>query len=392
MLDRRGRSAYSFRPMFDSLSISKLRRATQKKLIPWFHGNMRELPWRAEPRQAYPVWISEIMLQQTQVNTVVPYFHRFLKRFPTPAALAKAPLQDVLKVWEGLGYYTRARQLHAAAKKIMTDFGGVFPDNPADIRTLPGMGPYTTAAISSFAFGRPMAVLDGNVIRIFSRWLALPDDTTAPATRKALQQLADRLLLQGQPAACNEAWMELGALVCTPRSPQCPVCPMKTVCAGYKTGHPEMFPVKKAKMKVPHKVVGAAVIMNRQNHILIAQRRTDAMLGGLWEFPGGKIDDGETMPECIQRELKEEMGLNIDVGPCLTVVHHAYSHFTIELHAHFACIRSGRPRHLDCAGHAWVKDMQFDAFPFSKADLEIIRALRTQADPMTFRRLQKVPG
>ena len=357
--------------------IQSLRPAVRRRLLPWFAQNARDLPWRAEPRPPYAVWISEIMLQQTRVDTVIPYFRRFLARFPDPAALAAAPLQDVLKLWENLGYYSRARQIHKTAKILVRDHGGKLPSDPGALAALPGLGPYTVAAIASFAFGHPLAVLDGNVIRVFSRLLALRDDVGLPATKKKLQRFADGLLLRDRPAATNEAWMELGALVCTPRNPRCPECPMRGVCRAAKSKTPESFPNKKKKMKVPHKVVGAAVILNAKNQILIAQRNPEkGMLAGLWEFPGGKIAEGETMPQCIARELKEEMGIEIEVGAHLVTVHHAYSHFTIELHAHFARIKSGRPRHIECAGHAWTTRDHFGDFPFSKADHEIIRALR----------------
>jgi len=317
------------------------------------------------------------MLQQTRVDTVIPYYLRFLKRFPSPASLAKAPLQDILKLWEGLGYYTRARQIQKAAKVMVRDHKGRLPSDPVELAALPGFGPYTTAAVASFAFGHPLAVLDGNVMRVFARLLALRDDISLPATKKKLQAVADALLLQDKPGEINEAWMELGALLCTPRSPQCPTCPLRTVCQANKQKTPEAYPKKKKKMKVPHKVVGAAIILNRKDQILIAQRNPEGgMLAGLWEFPGGKIAKGETMPECIARELTEEMGLSLEVGPHLVTVPHAYSHFTIALHAHFARIRSGRPRHIECADHAWVSLEQFDDYPFSKADLDIIRALR----------------
>ena len=327
------------------------------------------------------------MLQQTRVDTVIPYYQRFLTRFPDPAALAAAPLRDVLKLWEGLGYYSRARQLQKAAQILMRDHGGRLPADAAQLAALPGLGPYTTAAIASFAFGIPLAVLDGNVIRVFSRLMALPDDVSRPATKKKLQRLADALLLPDRPATVNEAWMELGALVCTPRAPRCPICPLRGVCRAAQRKNPEAYPRKKKKMPVPHKIVGAAVILNAKNQILIAQRNPEGgLLAGLWEFPGGKVAEGESLPECIVRELLEEMGIHIEVGPHLVTVHHAYSHFTIELHAYFARIRSGRPRHLDCADHAWVSCEKFEDYPFSKADLEIIRALRAQPHPPRYRK------
>ncbi|HPC19453.1 MAG: A/G-specific adenine glycosylase [Kiritimatiellae bacterium] len=363
-------------------TLRTLRLAVRRRLLPWFAKNARELPWRMEPRNPYEVWISEIMLQQTRVETVIPYFRRFLARFPNAAALAAASPQDVLKLWEGLGYYSRARQIHKAAQILVRDHAGKLPNAPAQLAVLPGLGPYTTAAIASLAFGHPLAVLDGNVIRVLARLLALRDDAGRPATRRKLQRLADILLYQERAAATNEAWMELGALVCTPRNPRCTECPLHNICRAAKLKNPEAFPRKKKKMKVPHKVVGAAVILNARNRILIAQRNPEGgMLAGLWEFPGGKQAPGETMKACIARELKEEMGIEIEVGPHLVTVHHAYTHFTIELHAHFARIQSGRPRHLDCAGHAWVTADEFDHYPFSKADHGIIHALRALPKP-----------
>ena len=375
----------------DTAHAEAVRRAVGRRLLPWFEAKRRDLPWRKEPREAYAVWVSEIMLQQTRVDTVVPYFARFMERFPSPTALAAAPLQDVLKVWEGLGYYARARQMKAAAERIVAEHGGRIPASAEALAALPGFGAYTVAAVGSFAFGLPLAVLDGNVIRVLSRIFACPDDVSAPAVRERFRERAGELLLRGRPAACNEAWMELGALVCLPRGPRCGECPMQDVCRARREGRAEAYPVKRRKMNIPHKVVGAAVILNRRNQIMIAQRRPEGgMLAGLWEFPGGKIQEGETMPQCIARELKEEMGLELEVGRELTVVHHAYSHFTIALHAHFARIVAGRPRHLECAGHAWVKLEEMEGYPFSKADLMIIEALRTVKGGVKFK--EEFPG
>ena len=362
--------------MLSKEEAKKLRTAIRRRLAPWFEKNARDLPWR-RTKDPYAIWISEIMLQQTRVDTVIPYFQRFLARFPDVATLAAAPLQDVLKLWEGLGYYSRARHIHAASQILVRDFNGQLPENPEKLAQLPGLGPYTVAAIASFAFGQPLAVLDGNIMRIFTRWLASNEDIGQQATKKKLQKVADTLLLRDKAALVNEAWMELGALICTPRQPQCAICPMRGVCRAFSLKKMEAFPKKRKKMSVPHKVVGASVIVNRKNQFLIAQRHPEGgLLAGLWEFPGGKQAPGETMPECIRRELREEMGVNLDIGPHLVTVHHAYSHFTIELHAYFAKIRSGRPHHLDCADHAWVTCEEFDSYPFSKADLEIIRAIR----------------
>ena len=362
--------------------VPAVRRAIVRGLLPWFAANRRDLPWRTAPRDPYAVWVSEIMLQQTRVDTVGPYVLRFMARFPTPTALAAAPLQDVLKLWEGLGYYARARQLHKAAARIVALHGGALPADPDALAALPGFGPYTVAAVASFAFGLPLAVLDGNVVRVLSRIFADPSDTAVPSVRTRFQALARDLLPAHRAAETNEAWMELGALVCLPRAPRCGDCPMHAVCLALRGNRPEAYPVKRRKMQIPHKIVGAAVILNARNQIMIAQRRPEGgMLAGLWEFPGGKLQEGETMPECIARELKEEMGLTLEVGPELTVVHHAYTHFTIALHAHFARILSGRPRHIECADHAWTTLSAIDRYPFSKADLKIIEALRALPSP-----------
>ncbi len=365
-----------------AIRLAPIRQAVRRRLLPWFARHQRDLPWRREPRQPYAVWVSEIMLQQTRVDTVIPYYQRFLERFPDVATLAAAPLQAVLKAWENLGYYSRARNLHRAARLLMRERNGQLPATPAELAALPGLGPYTAAAIASLAFAQPCAALDGNIIRVLARLLALPNEVSRPATRRKLQQVADLLLAPDQPGRTNEAWMELGALICTPRAPRCGECPMHAVCRAAQQPNPAAYPHRKKKMKIPHKVVGAAIILNRRNQILIAQRSPEkGMLAGLWEFPGGKQNPGESMPACIARELREEMGLRLAVGPRLLVVHHAYSHFTIALHAHFARIVSGRPRHLECANHAWTSRDGFDDFPFSKADLEIIRALRALPQP-----------
>ena len=362
----------------DGPALKKVREVVRSCLVPWFRANGRVLPWREEPRDSYHVWVSEIMLQQTRVETVVGYFERFMRKFPTVAALASASLQEVLKAWEGLGYYSRARNLHAAAKVVMERHGGRLPADAAALGALPGLGAYTTAAVASFGFGLPLAVLDGNVMRVLARICAYGEDIADAKARRPLQALADALLLHDEPGPVNEAWMELGALVCTPRSPRCEDCPMRPVCRAAQLECPEKYPVRSRKMNIPHKVVGAAVIVNRRNQILIAQRRPEkGMLAGLWEFPGGKIIPPETMEQCIARELYEEMRLRLEVGKRLCIVEHAYTHFTISLHAHFARILSGRPLHLECADHAWVNIEDMKRYPFSKADLMIIDALKS---------------
>lgn len=351
-----------------------LRKAVREDLTRWFAANRRALPWRRS-RTPYRVFISELMLQQTRAEQAAPYFLRFMRRFPTVRALAGASRGEVLKLWEGLGYYARARNAQDAARHIVARLGGRFPRTMEGLLALPGVGRYTAAAVGSIAFGLDAAVLDGNVIRVLSRALAFGGDVSGGAAKKALQACADALLPKGRAGVFNEAMMELGAVCCTPRKPRCPVCPLRRACRALVERKPEAYPVKRRRGPVPHKVVGAGVIVDRRGRILIAQRRESSMLGGLWEFPGGTLEPGETMRACIARELMEEMGIATQVGAELTVVHHAYSHFTIDLHAHWARILKGRPRTLHCADFAWVAPRGLRRYAFSTADLQILAAV-----------------
>lgn len=351
-----------------------VKQAIEATLLPWFTANKRNLPWRTD-RTPYRVWVSELMLQQTRVDQAIPYFHRFMKRFPSIKSLAEASQEEVLKAWEGLGYYSRARNLHKAAQIIVNDFECRFPHSAEEIRKLPGIGTYTAAAIGSLAFNLDLAVLDGNVIRVLSRLFAFTKNTRMAVSRKELQQLATGLLVNGEAGKYNEAMMELGAMVCLPKQPQCGICPISAVCHGHQSGRPTDYPVTAPRKKVPHIVVGAAVVTNRKGEVLIAQRRDKDMLGGLWEFPGGKQEAGETIQQCIVRELKEELGINIEVGDYLTMVKHAYSHFTMDMHTYEARIKSGRPRPLHCQDYRWVEIGNLRKFPYSKADLHIIDEL-----------------
>ncbi len=350
---------------------SQVRPAVARSLLPWFDRNQRDLPWRRR-RTPYRVWVAELMLHQTRVDQVEPYYRRFIRRFPSLKSLAEAPLQTVLKHWEGLGYYARARNAHRTARHLVAQQHGRFPRTYEGLLALPGVGPYTAAAVASLAYNLDYAVLDGNVIRVLSRLTAFPADVRQPANRTILQQRANALLVPGHAARCNEAMMELGALICTPRNPRCDRCPLRKVCAARQAGTPTAYPRKTPRRPVPHKEVGAAVIFNRRGEVLVAQRRTTAMLGGLWEFPGGTREPGESLPACVARELREELGVTLQVGERLLIVKHAYSHFTIALHVYAARIRQGRPRAIECADYDWRPVERLRELPFSRADWAII--------------------
>ncbi len=366
-------------------------RAFRGPLIEWFGRVRRPMPWReadaAGRRDPYRVWLSEVMLQQTRVDQARPYFERFTAAFPTVEALAAAPLDEVLKQWEGLGYYSRARNLHRAARAVVERFDGSIPRTEEEIRSLPGVGPYTAAAVLSLAYGVPLAVLDGNVIRVLTRVFAVGDDVTSGRTKRHLQTLADRLLDADRPGPFNEAVMELGATVCTPRSPACPTCPLNGVCAAFAAGEPEAYPVSKKKAPVPHHDIAVGVVEDGVGRVLIQRRPEDAMLGGLWEFPGGKVEPGETPAEACRREIREELGLAVEVGAPVARIAHAYSHFRITLHA-FRCrlaeeapVPGGvvrEPVHHAGQPVRWVAVAALDDHAFPRANRRLIEALAEQ--------------
>jgi A/G-specific adenine glycosylase len=341
----------------------------------WYVASAADLPWR-RTRTPYHVWLSEIMLQQTQVTTVIPYFERFIGAFPTVHDLAAAPLDAVLKRWEGLGYYARARNLHKAARQVVHDHDGVFPQTAAGLQALPGVGRYTAAAIASICYGERVAVLDGNVMRVLSRLQDVADDITKPATQARLWSSAGALLPTEHPGDHNQAMMELGRTICRPRQPLCVVCPVTTHCTAFRAGTQHQRPVKVPKAATPHYHVAAGVIWDGDGQVLIAQRKADGLLGGLWEFPGGKQEPGESLPECLKRELREELTIEVEVGDLLAVVKHAFTHFKITLHAFECQHTAGVPQAIGCADWRWVRPADLDQFAFGRADQQVIAALR----------------
>jgi A/G-specific adenine glycosylase len=347
-------------------------------LLAWYDRHRADLPWRGA--DAYGVWLSEIMLQQTRIETVLSYYMRFRALYPTIHALAAAPLDDVLKLWEGLGYYSRARNLHRAAQLIVEQYGGEIPRSAEALQQLPGIGRYTAGAVASIAYGQQAALLDGNVMRVFARWLDLVEDISDRAVQQRLWQMAEALVPADRPGDYNQALMELGQKICTPRSPACAGCPVREMCRAAAHGTQEARPVKKKRAPTPHYDVAAGIIRDEQGRILIAQRKAEGLLGGLWEFPGGKQEAGETLPQTLRRELQEELAIDVEVGEFFVRVRHAFTHFRITLHA-YECRYLGalppytEPQTLDCAGWAWVRETELDRYSFGKADREVIAAL-----------------
>lgn len=344
-----------------------------KTLLAWYGRRRRVLPWRENPHP-YGVWISEIMLQQTQVDTVIPYYHRFLERFPTVEALAAAPLEEVLKAWENLGYYARARNLHQAAKSICEKFKGKIPDTWEAIVALPGIGAYTAGAILSMAYGKPIAAVDGNVRRVLSRLFAIEAPITQRDTQKAIHALAASLIPKKSPGSFNQALMDLGAILCTPKTPACAACPLLDLCRARQAGLQDRLPRSAKKPPSPHERVTAAIIHNGKGEVLIVQRPARGLLASLWKFPGGILKGEESLAEGLTRAVHEELGIRIQVGKQIASINHAYTHFRITLWAFRCTRRTGRPRALACQAWRWASPDDLENLAFSKADRAIISA------------------
>jgi A/G-specific adenine glycosylase len=343
-------------------------------LLAWWDTYKADLPWR-RTRDPYAIWIAEVMLQQTQIATVIPYYERWLERFPTVESLAAAPLGEVLQYWEGLGYYSRARNLHAAAHTLVTKHHGQLPHGHEDLLELSGIGAYTAGAIASIAFNLPIPIVDGNIIRVLTRLYDLADDVTTGATKKKLWQLATGLVSQERPGDYNQALMELGQKVCVPMRPQCHLCPICDHCQARQNGTQLERPVRPPRRQIPHYDVVAGVIWREDGRFLIAQRPLDGLLGGLWEFPGGKQEPEETLPSALVREIQEELGITIRVGMPITTIQHAYTHFRITLYAFHAHYVMGEIQHLGVADHAWVTLDDLNHYAFAVTDRKIIATL-----------------
>lgn len=338
-------------------------------LLNWYAIHARQMPWRGKT-DAYSIWVSEIMLQQTQVNTVIPYYDKWMQKFPTVQALAAAEEHDVLNVWEGLGYYSRARNMLKAARLVSDNYQGQFPSTTVELCKLPGIGRYTAAAISSIAFGADEAVLDGNVKRVLARLFEFSEAVNTPEGEKKLWLLAADLLPKGEASAYNQAVMDLGATICTPKSPDCIICPVNSICISLKNNSQEKYPLMREKPPVPHIDVVAAII--RQNYlVLIARRPSKGLLGGLWEFPGGKLEAGENHAEALVREIREELGSEVIATHKFGVYRHAYTHFKVTLQAWFAELQGEPPNALEASEIRWVKIEELGDYPMGKIDRSI---------------------
>jgi A/G-specific adenine glycosylase len=348
------------------LTPTRWRRSLAKHLLAWFAEQARDLPWR-KTRDLYAIWVSEIMLQQTQVVTVVAYYERFLARFPTVSYLAAAQEEEVLRLWEGLGYYRRGRQLHAAAKVIVEKHAGEFPDTFDEVVALPGIGRYTAGAILSIGRDARLPILEANTIRVLSRLLAYAGDVYGGAGQKLLWEFAEELLPPRDVGHFNQALMELGALVCTPREPACLLCPLRELCPTRKAGLTASIPAPKQKTKYEDLTEAAIVVHSRSGKILVRRCQAGERWAGLWDFPRVAVDgDDLSLPHnAIAAAVQKLTGISIQLGDQITTLKHGVTRYRITLHCFHAEHRAGK---IHAARHdalRWITPDELHALPLS---------------------------
>lgn len=341
----------------------------QNDLLTWFKGNQRDLPWRRD-QDPYKVWVSEIMLQQTRVETVIPFFNRFIDKFPTIEALAFAEEGEVLKAWEGLGYYSRARNLQTAVREVHEQYNGIVPNSKGEISKLKGVGPYTSGAILSIAYGKPEPAVDGNVMRVISRIFASFDDISKQKTRVKIEEMISILISEKDPSSFNQGLMELGALICTPTSPSCSLCPVQSHCVSFEQSLQLELPVKAKKKQPKEKRLVCALMKNEQGQFLIHQRPSTGLLASLWEFPNVELDGDEIMERQLENFLRHEFYLQTSVGKQIFQVEHVFSHlkwhvtiFEVEL------LSKGSKTNSQSQ---WVSTLDIRAFPFPVSHQKIM--------------------
>lgn len=341
----------------------------QQNLINWFLAEKRMLPWR-ENKDPYRVWVSEIMLQQTKVDTVIPYFNRFIGKFPTLDDLAQAEEQEVLKSWEGLGYYSRARNLQNAVREVIADYGGEIPDHPEKLGALKGVGPYTRGAILSIAFDLPEPAVDGNVMRVLSRVLLMEEDIAKPKTRKLVEEAVRELISEEDPSSFNQGLMELGALVCTPKSPSCLLCPVQEQCRAFAEGREKELPIKTKNKKQTTQKFLSFLLTDESGSVLIEQRPDNGLLASLWQFPMISTDYAD---QALAAEwVKQQYGLEIELEEKIDEIKHVFSHVIWEMEVWKGKIKGGS---LTEERAVTIPEDQLDAYPFPVSHQKILKHL-----------------
>jgi A/G-specific adenine glycosylase len=350
-----------------------------RALLRWYDTHRRDLPWR-RTRDPYAIWISETMLQQTRVETVIPYYERFLSRFPDVTSLASADLDDIYSVWAGLGYYSRARNLHAAARSVVADHAGQLPSDTQSLRSLKGIGRYTAGALASIAFDRPEPILDGNVARVLTRLRGIREDIGAKFVSESLWQEAAALADGPRPGALNQALMELGATVCMPRAPRCPECPLRSDCDARRAGDAESLPVK-ARARPPRPLEAVAAWLPRRGRVLAVKRTQKGLMTGLWELPGGEIA-GACDPESgLRAQLAESLGLSVTRAEHVGEIDHLFSHRRLRLHVFRCSAPRGRLQRSDGAEHRWLPPQEIARLPHGAATRKALALLGLSPPP-----------
>jgi len=336
-------------------------------LLRWYQRHARPLPWRQD-QDPYHIWVAEIMLQQTRVNTVIPYYQRWMKRFPTLAALARSTQDEVLRAWEGMGYYSRARNLYRAAQIIHDYHHAVIPRQVAELIKLPGIGRNTAGAIASMAYNQPVPILDGNIKRVLARLIEYDQPVNQTKAEAELWQSITSLLPSNKVGKFNQAMMELGQILCLPRSPQCQDCPLKRHCRSYQHKTQDQFPIHITRRDIPHYTVVAAAIWNNKHQVLISRRPEGKLMAGMWEFPGGKVEGQENLVHALKREIYEELNIKINVSDEFGCFKHAYTHFRVTVHAFHCQMKSGKVTPQEGQQVYWVQLSQLSTYPMGKVD------------------------
>ena len=341
-----------------------------KVLLNWYNANEYSMPWR-ENQDPYRIWISEVMLQQTQVKTVIPYYNRWMKKFPTITDVASCNINTLLKYWEGLGYYRRLHHIKNAADIVVNEYSGIMPKGDL-LRSLPGIGDYIYSAISSIAYNEKTPVIDGNVKRVASRYWG--KNFQSQSELKKLLVLLNKSIDKKKPGDFNQALMDLGREVCKPKQPLCNVCPIEKTCYAYTHNEVELFPVKIVKKNIPiYDVVVAYIEENKK--FIITKRPADKMLGGLWELPGGKREKGEKLEQALKREIQEELNISIGVRKKIGKVQHTYSHMKINLHGFKCKVKKGKIKCKQADDLRWINLNEIPNYAFPKANHKLFGIL-----------------
>jgi A/G-specific adenine glycosylase len=340
-----------------------------KKLLTWYQEHARDLPWR-RTRDPYAIWIAEVMLQQTRVETVIPYYGRWMASFPSIEAVAAAPREQVLAHWEGLGYYRRAHHLQLAAQRVVEEHGGQLPSDVKALEHLPGIGSYTAAAIAAIAFEHNVLALDGNLRRVLARLIDLELDARAPEGERRIREAGLDGLPEGKAGVFNQALMDLGSQLCRPRAPLCAQCPLEVECLARRRGVQEQRPVSAPRKAMPH-LTAAVGVLRRDGKVLIGRRPEGGILAGLWQFPGGRLEAEESLEACLRREWVEELGVQIEPLEKIGSYDHAHTNFRITVHAFECRLLQGEPQALDHTEIRWVEFSRLSEFPMGKIDRQI---------------------